>query len=376
MCQGISELYERYVLRQIFYDNNINVFNINYDVISGEVKRLLDKIIDKGYKIVVKDLTLGNKIPVVGLLVFNSNMTRYAFSLGSDVDFDIALQRCITEMFQGEEFNFSFRYKMKNMKSVYNLKSIVWDGREKAHEYTSALIDKSGYIPYSILNEIRERNDIPSIFAKFNNNIEALDYNISICKKNEWDVFVKDFSYLGFPTYRVFIPGISAAFYVPIDNWMITIKKIEDFRVGWIGLSTKDRIEKTYFMDLLQDIYSIERYKCNSVPLNRMMKIIFDLTSPKYRYLGDIKSFLFKGRILNKEFEKAFEVVENDLLEEENYSLYINILNGGMNNWNEMGVPNCPRCKECTIEEVCMYYNYRDIVDKLKQKWHEFENRY
>ena len=50
----------------------------------------------------VLDCTNGDKYPVVGLIVLERKMSRYAFVLGSDVDFEIALERCITEMLQGK----------------------------------------------------------------------------------------------------------------------------------------------------------------------------------------------------------------------------------------------------------------------------------
>ena len=66
-----------------------------------------------GFSYSIKDCSLG-KFPVVGLILFNKDKTKYLFSIGSDPDFEIALQRCISEMFQGLNME-TFEQKMKNV---------------------------------------------------------------------------------------------------------------------------------------------------------------------------------------------------------------------------------------------------------------------
>jgi len=60
----------------------------------------IKKIEKKGLKVIVKDCTLNGLFPVIGVLVMNMSRTKYYFAIGSDINLDICIQRCITEMFQ------------------------------------------------------------------------------------------------------------------------------------------------------------------------------------------------------------------------------------------------------------------------------------
>ncbi len=49
----------------------------------------------------MKDCSLGLGFPVIGTVVIFKDKNKYAFKFGSDPDMAIALERCLTEFFQG-----------------------------------------------------------------------------------------------------------------------------------------------------------------------------------------------------------------------------------------------------------------------------------
>lgn len=75
---------------------NIMIKNLEQYPISEQLRELKNM----GFEYKIKDCSLGGKFPVVGLMLLKGN-TKYLFTVGSDPNFNIALQRCITKAFQG-----------------------------------------------------------------------------------------------------------------------------------------------------------------------------------------------------------------------------------------------------------------------------------
>ena len=46
-------------------------------------------------------------------------------------------------------------------------------------------------------------------FTNSCDNESLYDFLLSVIKNNHLSIYVKDFSYLGFPTYKVFVPKLS-----------------------------------------------------------------------------------------------------------------------------------------------------------------------
>ena len=49
----------------------------------------------------IKDCSLGEGFPVVGLVVYNRDKSKYIAHYGADLSLTVALERCFTEVFQG-----------------------------------------------------------------------------------------------------------------------------------------------------------------------------------------------------------------------------------------------------------------------------------
>ena len=363
VCQGLSEIYERWALRNIYWPQEAYSFpNISLDTVGGYSKIMIDVLQQKGFTVLVKDCTLGNKIPVLGLLVINSKKNKYAFSLGSDIEFDICLQRCITEMFQGKDCDFSFRYIMKNMWTKESCSSLWWNDAEKSHEYMRNLIDKSGYVPISLFFETDVENRIPSIFVnKRVSNIEAFQINLNICKNNKWEIYIKDFSKTSIYSYRVYIPGISEAFYLPTENWIKIIGEIEKAKIIWSKAASIDKGKRIELVELIDTIYKYERYKNNSISLNRLMGTIL-YKDEKSEHLFSFETFLFRMYFELGEYRKAIMVLENNLLDSAQYSAIKGLYELDANNVQLLSFPNCPNCRQCDINRICAIDAYKQIV--------------
>ncbi len=211
ICQGICEVLERYALKQIMLSNYIplKIPEEYYKELSSY--HLINYIQSKGYSCEVFECTLEGKIPVLGVILIDSSQTRYTLSMGADIDMDIALQRCLTEALQGNNLGVSYQFNMNEIVNLnllddnFNIKSKYIE-----NEYEKHIINGSGYIPFHLfLQEKYAGKDIIKVFNKCANNIEAYKYLCNIIKKHKWQLYVKDYSFLGFPTFRVFISNIT-----------------------------------------------------------------------------------------------------------------------------------------------------------------------
>ena len=105
IVQGINEIFERYVLQRMYVDK-ITPPSFPKEYFKGsEIYRRLEKLKEDGFLYDIKDCSLGKGFPVVGLLLTNTKNGTWTFRLGSDLSSLIALERCLTEIFQGRKVN-------------------------------------------------------------------------------------------------------------------------------------------------------------------------------------------------------------------------------------------------------------------------------
>jgi len=119
IIQGICEIFERFVLKELFMDASIRLPSVPYNLIKDlKSQKIISRIKQKGWNVIVKDCSLGGRFPVVGCLLINDQKTHYHFHLGSAPVFDTAIQRCLTETAQGlNNFPDDFYSKMKSIDS-------------------------------------------------------------------------------------------------------------------------------------------------------------------------------------------------------------------------------------------------------------------
>ena len=203
LCEGFFEVFERIVLCKIFTDRPV------FPSIPLEYLKQFPRIFDMyekltsnpDYSVEVKDCSFNGKYPVVGLLVCNKWAGTYGFKLGSHYDYEIALERLFTEALQGTAVNtFATR--------------TVFDFFEKATDNSKNIINafKTGEASYPL--SILEKNASsqfyrPDFIDSNATNKEILTKIIESFQKNHYDIYIRDVSTLGFPSYQIIIPSLS-----------------------------------------------------------------------------------------------------------------------------------------------------------------------
>lgn len=211
ITQGINEIFERYVLMKL-YTTSVNLPNIELSSFKGH--EIYDRIksLEEKFNIFIKDCSLGIGLPVIGLLLVNQKEGTYAFRLGADYNIITALERCFTESFQGKNSD----------QLIFNRFDI--NNPIDKREYRRSLKNGQGRFPHSVLTYSSSQSRFPH--HDFKSYVEELDYYIDYIQSLGTHLYIKDNSFLGFPSYAIYIPNYSI-----IDDQLFDFAKmIEDKR--------------------------------------------------------------------------------------------------------------------------------------------------
>ncbi len=392
--QGICEVFERYSYKTLML-NKLKLASICHEDIEKTNSYIkLKQLSEMGYSYQVKDCSLNGKYPVVGLLVFNSEKTKYLFTMGSDPDFDIALQRCITEMFQGLDSD-TLEIKMKDMDNGYEIREsdrdFVFSNWLKC--YTS----NSGVHPSSIFDDSQKTNiDALPFINNSGSNKECLDYLISILKNNNLNIYVKNYSFLGFPTYRVYIPTLSEVDNITVEEFDLVINSRE-LKNTYFNLGTCKESDAANFVSLFEKVLKLYKYSDLVTPssfFNVSPYIISDITNLNYVFILILLAFKTGNtarinKLLNEELSfhnpsSAFAQFIVSILyiinRKNDESIYIDnpapiymealeLFSDAEKYISKFSFPSCPDCSICKCSKGCKYNEWLKLRKLLEMKY-------
>lgn len=207
LVQGLAEVFERYVNKKLIEDRITpptipDEYLMHYP---GLFKMIQDIEAGGRYKMIVKDYSLGKKYPVVGTLLIDTFRGTFGMKLGSHPLFQIALERTLTEAFQG-----------RRIQEVSQISRISFDSEFLDHRYNVTNIAKVaiGYYPAQLLMDTFSYEFEPFMDSKDKQNTEMLQDMVRLLMERGYDLLVRDVSFLGFPSYQILVPGFSDMFLV------------------------------------------------------------------------------------------------------------------------------------------------------------------
>ena len=103
ILHGICEILEKYVRREISLSQADAPAIASSSVRHLEVYELVTSLRDQGFSILLKDCSLGGRLPVTGAIVFNRDRSRCEARFGADPLLEVSLQRSLVEAVQGIE---------------------------------------------------------------------------------------------------------------------------------------------------------------------------------------------------------------------------------------------------------------------------------
>ena len=202
LVQGLCEIYERYTNIRLL-EENLTPPDIPMEEILAvpTLRRMVEEITSIGqYDFTFKDCSLGKGLPVVAVVCVDRTSGQYFVKFGSSPLFEIAIERTLTELLQGQSLE-----KMKGMRHF------TYDTEEKnpRHNTMGILVNGCGDYPPSFFAGEPSYDHKPFNNTPFISNEATLQSMLDDAMGRGWDIYIRDVSFLGFPAYQVIIPGMS-----------------------------------------------------------------------------------------------------------------------------------------------------------------------
>ena len=252
LVQAISEIVERsHMIRMI--EKDLSLPDIPEEILQGyeTAYDIITYIRAQGYQVSVKDCSLGTGFPVVCVCMIDQRTGRYHTHLGAYPIFKIALERSLTESFQGYDIQHVARFQEFLPRKRDRFTSI-------SNEVTQGSWEKS---PLFFVGDPQFSFD-PDIGFPGPGNKELLRQCIAYFKNMGYDILVRDCSSLGFPTFQVIIPGYSECFLARIDP------KTDDLRYAKYARDTLRDPSAASIQDMLGLLMHIEETKHFTANIN------------------------------------------------------------------------------------------------------------
>lgn len=317
--QGICEILERYAYKQLLNGEILSYSIEGYDkILSNTLQKILSKISKLGFKYEIKDCSL-SKYPVVGFILYNGEKNKYCYTLASDVNFNIAISRAITEMFQGQTKK-SILLKMKDVKMSLDFYDKKYGKNFKSYNWLNCFNYNNGIITSNML--CNKKININKLFFKndIKNNEEALQYLMQLIENS---IFIKDYNVLGFDTVRVYIPTMSE-----IDSFdkedLIISRNYSKYKSIYCDILSATNKELNDFIDMLleickcikfynlvfpKDLFKVNSYsKYYKLSFTSLLILLCLITNRK----DDLKSvlqFQISNFILSKEIVVSYSIL-------------------------------------------------------------------
>lgn len=169
------------------------------------VNAILQKIDDEGmYDVEVLDYSCGKKFPVIATRIINKKTKGYLVNVGADPVFEIAVERTLTEIFQGRNLdNFTSDHSgaiLNKVSDINNADNIINQLEKGNGLYTADFFADDS-------SESEQTDLFPDNTGK--TNAELLKQIIELYKGLNLQVYVRNNSFLDFPCYKFIVPGFS-----------------------------------------------------------------------------------------------------------------------------------------------------------------------
>jgi YcaO-like protein with predicted kinase domain len=213
--QALCELMERWAAARIFFDR-LTPPTIPDDYLKQYPAEfnIIENIQKSGkYSVTIKDFSAGLRLPSVGVIVRNTQKNSYRLNVGCDTSFQVALSRCLTEVYQGmgdeEAFDdISLEIPQEDASCLDQEDEASMQARFSA--YSKFTANGTGVFPPSLFRETASYEFDPSIFNGHGSYQEEVETIIAFFHALGYTVYIRDVSYLGFPSVYVYVPEVSS----------------------------------------------------------------------------------------------------------------------------------------------------------------------
>ncbi|HHF6616364.1 TPA: 30S ribosomal protein S12 methylthiotransferase accessory factor YcaO [Haemophilus influenzae] len=240
--QGLSEVFERYVKNKIIAEA-ISLPEIPKSVMNRypSIQASIAKLEEEGFPIYAFDASLGGKYPVICVVLLNPNNGTCFASFGAHPNFQVALERTVTELLQGRS--------LKDL-DVFSPPSFNNDDVAEHANLETHFIDSSGLISWDLFKETPDYE-----FADWDfSGTTQEEYNnlMEIFRTDEKEFYVMDYNHLDVYACRIIVPGMSDIY--PADDLIYANNNMGmDWREILLDLPNWHHDAETY-QELLEEL--------------------------------------------------------------------------------------------------------------------------
>jgi len=199
IVQGFSEIVERYCQRY-FLEGKLTPPDVPEEYLAQfkTAYNVIEQVRASGYTVIVKDCSLGEGYPVVASAIVDTKNRSSRVMFGSSPVFEIALERSLTEVFQGCA-----------IKAMPFIKGFHVGKRRSTNEVEAAFTKGHANYPFEFFAKQASYEFKPVEDRSGLSNQDLLAYILRYLKMKDRTLLIRDLSHLGFHTYRLIVPGMS-----------------------------------------------------------------------------------------------------------------------------------------------------------------------
>jgi len=215
--QCLSEIFERAVKRQII-EQEIVLPDVPESVLAKypSIVEGIEALEEQGFPVVVKDASLGGQFPVMCVTLMNPRTGGVFASFGAHPNFEIALERSLTELLQGR----SFEGLNDLPRPTFSSEAV-----SEPENFVEHFIDSTGVISWRFFSAKHDYEFNEWDFS--GNSQQECEQLFSILESIGKEAYVAVFDTLGATACRILVPDYSEVY--PIDDliWDNTNKALD-----------------------------------------------------------------------------------------------------------------------------------------------------
>lgn len=293
--QCLSEIFERAIKRQII-EEEIILPDVPKEILAKYPHILagIEELENKGFPVLVKDASLGGKFPVMCVTLMNPKTSGVLSSFGAHPSFEVALERCLTELLQGR----SFEGLNDVPPPTFNSYALTEPGNFVEH-----FIDSTGVISWKFFSVKQDYEFCNWDFSGTTE--EENECLMNILKGLEKEVYVATYENFGATACRILVPSYSEVYPAEDLIWDNTNKALM-FRKDILNIHTLTGDELEDLLERFEE-QQLDHY----TKISELIGIGFDENTVWGKLdIGELKILIY---LALEHYEEAKEIIADFL---------------------------------------------------------------
>lgn len=236
--QCLSEIFERAVKKQII-EEEIALPDVPREVLEKypDILEGIEALEAQGFPTLVKDASLGGQFPVMCVTLMNPRTGGVFASFGAHPNFEVALERSLTELLQGR----SFEGLNDVPPPTFNSLAVT-----EPNNFVEHFIDSTGVVSWRFFSAKSDYEFVEWDFS--GTNAEEAECLFGILRDLGKEVYVAVYEELGAPVCRILVPGYSEVY--PVEDLIMDNTNMAlDYREDILNLH---RLDEEQLADLVE----------------------------------------------------------------------------------------------------------------------------